>query len=302
MNLEIREDSTYTFTFQRVVDGLTKGLTSATLAIVGSDGEEYQTATAMTVSSNVATKAINFATDPTSLTYSRGRNYKAVITATYSDSTVEVIPRLFDIVLYPFVNQVSDQDLISENRMLENGIQEEGGEASSGSTTTLVDLNRSEANDWWNGGKLFVMPLLDDGKITEHTVTDFVSSTGTITFTPARTAVTTEAYTIRRSYQQQITTAGEIVQADIASNGKQAYLMIDSTQVNRLIIYKCLERWFQQARKAEGDQYDLQFNYYRGEYDKLFNSIPLMYDADDSGSIEEDEQQVGTFTIVEISR
>lgn len=302
-NLEIREDSSYTFTFSRTVDNALKGMTSASLLIYDSSGSVYQSSTAMTVSSNVATKAINFATDPTGLTYSKDRNYKVEYRVVWADTTVEYFAQFFDIVMYPFANLVTDQDLMDENRMIENGIQEEGGTASSGSTTTLVDLNRIESDDFWNGGKLFILPTDDTGKISEHTVTDFVKSTGTLTFTPALSGgVTTQSYTLRRSYQAQINQAGNIVRDDIAAQGKKAYLMVDSTQVNRLIVCKCLERYFQQIRKADGDQYDLQFKYYKEEYDKLFNSIPLLYDTDEDGSISTTEGTPSSFNIVEISR
>lgn len=301
-NLEIREDSSYTFTFSRTVDNALKGMTSATLVIYNPSGTEYQSSTAMTVTSNVATKAIDFATDPTDKEYSRDRNYKVEFRITWADATVEHFAQFFDLVMYPFANLVKDQDLMDENRMVENGIQEEGGTASSGSTTTIVDLNRIESDDFWNGGKLFILPTDDTGKISEHTVTDFVKSTGTLTFTPALSGgVTTQSYTLRRSYQAQINQAGNIVRDDIAAQGKQAYLMVDSTQVNRLIILKCLERYFQQIRKEEGDQYDLQFKYYKSEYEKLFNSIPLLYDADDDGSISTTEAEAGQFSVTSMS-
>lgn len=301
MNLEIKEDSTYTFTFERTVDNLTKGLTSATIAILSKGGATYQTATAMTVASNVATKSINFATDPTAGEYSLGRFWQAVIVATYADSTTETIVRFFDIVRYPFVNQVKDQDLIDENRYVAEGIQDFGGTASSGSDSTLVDLNRAESDDYWNGGKLFILPLVDTDKVTEHTVTDFVKSTGTLTFTPTRTAVTLEQYTLRRSYQAQINLAGKIVQEDLLAQTKLAYLCVDSTQLNRLIVYKCLERYFQPLREQENDKWDLQFKYYQGEYKKLFDSIPLTYDASDDGAIDDDEQTVN-LAVINLSR
>lgn len=302
MNLEIREDSSYTFTFSKTVDNALKAMTSAQLLIYSNGGTVLQSATAMTVSSNVASKTIDFSTDPTGSTYDRARNYKAEYRVTWADATVEYVAQLFDIVMYPFVNLVTDQNLIDENRMVEMGIQEEGGKASSGTTNTLIDLARVEPDDWWNGGKIFILPLLDDGKIYEVTVTDFVKSTGTLTFTPAiPAAVTTESYTLRRSYQTQINQAGNIVRDDIASQGKRAYLMIDTTQLNRLIIYKAMERYFQQIRKSDTDQYHLQFDYYKKEYDKLFISIPLLYDADEDGSISDTEEESGSFSIVEVS-
>jgi len=68
-------------------------------------------------------------------------------------------------------------------------------------------------------------------------VTNFVKAGGIIYFDPPRdTAVTTERYSIRRSYQKLIDNAGDRVKEMIYIQNNQAYLLIDSTQVNRLIV------------------------------------------------------------------
>lgn len=301
MNLEVVEESSYTFSFERIESNATKELTSATLRILSAGGAVYQAAVAMTVSANIATKAINFATNPTGLAYAIGRDWQAEFSLTYADATTEKIVRFFDIVRYLFVNLVTDLLVIDENKFLEDGIQAQAGRASSGSTSTLVDVNRVEANDFWNGGKLIILPILDTGKVSEHKITAFVKSTGTITFTPVSEAVTTESYTIRKSYQTSITTAGDIVREDMLSQSKRAYLMVDSTQLNRLILYKFMERYFQQVRKAKDDEYDLQFQYYGAKYKELFQAIPLTYDLNEDGKIGADEI-ASTFAVLNLSR
>jgi len=65
--------------------------------------------------------------------------------------------------------------------------------ADSGTTTTLVDATRTEADDFWNGALL----VFTSGTNSGHTaaVTDFDAASDTITFAPAvPNAVTTEAY------------------------------------------------------------------------------------------------------------
>ena len=67
--------------------------------------------------------------------------------------------------------------------------------ADSGTTTTLVDAARTEADDHWNGSLLVFTTGANDGYTA--IVTDFDAATNTITFTPAvPTAVTTEFYTL----------------------------------------------------------------------------------------------------------
>ncbi len=60
------------------------------------------------------------------------------------------------------------------------------GSVDSGSTTTMVDSNRTEADDYWNGASIQVET--SSGTWEEATVTDFVASTDTITFSPAMSA------------------------------------------------------------------------------------------------------------------
>lgn len=298
MNIEIAEDTSYTFTYTKTDSGAVPGtITTATLRILGPTGSVYQASTAMTIASPNATKAINFATDPTDLTYSRDRNYQVEYTIDGS-----VYREFFDLVRVPFSNRVVDQDLINENRLMLDGVAEQSGVASSGTTLTLVDLGQSESDDHWNGGQITILPLTDTGVVIERLVTDYVKSTGTITFTPAATAVTTERYFIRRSYKAMTDAAADRVREDILSQGNPAYLLIDSTQVKRLIVLKTLESYFQQMRSAEGDKYDLQFKYYETEYKRQLAAIPLIIDIDDSGGIDSEEEKGQAFMSVAVSR
>lgn len=64
------------------------------------------------------------------------------------------------------------------------------GKADSGSTTTLVDSARTEADDYWNGWTLEIVSTTDGGapQGESKTVTDFVASTDTITVSSAFSA------------------------------------------------------------------------------------------------------------------
>jgi hypothetical protein len=246
---------------------------------------------AMTISSNVATESVDFSSDPSAGTWSIGRNYKAVMII---DGVTRV--RLFDIVKYPFVNEVEQSDLESENKQgIELAGTTEEGTADSGTVNTLTDSTKIGADDP-TGGKLFVYPLTASGITTEHTVTGFTTGTGQIAFTPDRAAVTTETYQYRTSFDNDITRAGNIVQADLLKFEKRAYLIIDNTQINDLIIYKFFERLYalKRSNATEDDTNNVKYIYYKELYQSTLDGLPLNYDLNEDGVIGEDETAVTT--------
>jgi hypothetical protein len=298
VNIEIAEDATYIFSFTKTDFGAVPGdITTATLRILGPDGAEYKASTAMTIADPSATLSVNFASDPTGKTYSRARNYTVEYTIDGS-----VYKEFFDIVRTPFANRVVDQDLIDENHYLLDGQAEQTGIATSGNTVTLVDTARNEPDDYWNGGKIFIYPLVDTGNVVERLITDWVKSTGTFTFTPAVTSITTEGYSVRRSYKTLTDNAANRVREDIGAQGHPAYLLIDFTSMKRLTVLKALEMYFQQMRSAKDDKYDLQFEHYKEEYLRQFNAIPLQMDIDDDGTISEEEAKGSSFMSVSMRR
>jgi hypothetical protein len=138
--------------------------------------------------------------------------------------------------------------------------------------------------------------------VLEFLVTDFVKATGTLTFTPATTAITTENYFIRKSYKGLADRASRRVREDIGAQGHPAYLLIDSTQANRLIVLKALEMYFQQLRSATDDKFDLQFKHYQSEYKEQLAGIPLQMDIDDDGAISDEEAKGNNFASIRLSR
>lgn len=297
MSLEVRIDSQYTFTYEKIRSDLPQLITDATIAIYNSNGDEMLAETTMSVAINVATYNVDFSVDPTDLEWELGENYKVVYTI-----DGEVIVYFFSIVNYPFVNPVTDQDLITENPIVKKGTWEVKGQADSGTTDTIIDTERTEVNEYWYGGIIEILPLDDSNQITSHRVTDYDATVNTITFSPARSSsITTENYVLRRSYQSQIDLAGEKVVEDLNKNAKRAYLLIDSTQCKRLVVYKFFETYFQALRDAEGDKNDLQFKYYAEKYASELNNLKVDYDENEDGDISEEEKGASNF-VVEIVR
>ena len=301
MNLEVREDQTdYRFAYSKVVNDLPVNITNASYRILGTSGSVFVSATNMDIIDNTASAVIDFSVNPGSNKYDRGRNYRFEMTI-----DGQVINQFFNIVRYPFVNLVNDEDLIDENDYLASGVALKTGQANSvGNTdaTILIDSNRVEADAYWQGGEIKIFPLTDTNPITEHQVTNYLKAGGIIYFDPPRsTAPTTERYSIRRSYQKMIDIAGDRVKEHIQVQNEDAYLLIDSTQVNRLIVLKAIANFFQVKRKEKDDEYDIQFQFYTSEYEKLFASINLMFDEDDSGAIDPVEQNKN-FTVSSLVR
>lgn len=285
--IEVRKDSTYTFThFIESQNNLIVPST-ATIVITDSAGTSLLSSTAMTIS---AAGVCTYAWDSSGVDV--GMNYLV----TYQLDSYEPVIRLFDIMCYPFVNNVTDSDLFAEYRGLKSNSYENSGIAQSGSTTTLVDVNRAEKDNHWKGGQI---EIYQGQSVLVLDIVSSVQSTNTITFTPTlSTAVTTENYTIRQSYQEDINTAGKKVQLYFKSLEKRAYLVIDSYTLKQLIIYEVMKQYFFENIKANDDEQSIKYNHYATMYKSTLESLKLVYDNDSDGVIDDGEEDDTTGKIV----
>jgi hypothetical protein len=205
----------------------------------------------------------------------------------YKIDSLTPVVRFFDIYKYPFVIDVTDDDLIQENRSIKNGSWQIAGNSQSGNTVTLADGDTIGNNDTWDGG---LIEIFQDQNIETRKITGFNNTTGTFTFTPAlQIAVTTNEYTVRKSFQDKINIAGIKVQKDFRALNKRAYLVIDHLQVKWLIIYKFFEDYFGNLVKEIDDEYDIQYKKYSDLYKNELQSISLVYDENEDAVIVEDE-------------
>ena len=93
MNIEAREDSSYTFTYTNIVNGLASDITTATIALFDKAGTTQLATTAMSIAANVATYTVDFSGTPAGGAWDLDMNYKAVVII-----DGDYIVRLFDIV------------------------------------------------------------------------------------------------------------------------------------------------------------------------------------------------------------
>jgi hypothetical protein len=279
MNLEARYQATsYIFTYELIESNLPVNITTAVITIKDDSGNivnSYEDQ-GMTINGNVAT----FDADLSSMDISMNNIAEMVINGTYHT-------RLYDIVRYPFYNEVIDDDLFNENDRLRREQSEVTGEADSGTTTTLIDSERDEIDGFFNGGRI---KIWEDANIESsyHTISSWTSNT--ITFTPARDTAVADGtyYSLRRSYQSQIDRAGEKVQIELKKNDMRAYMVLDQYQLNDIIVYRFFVDYYQQLRKEEDDEFDLQYKYYLEEYKSAIAGIPLIYDKDQDGVPDEE--------------
>jgi hypothetical protein len=64
----------------------------------------------------------------------------------------------------------------------------------------------------------------------------------------------------------------------------RAYMVLDQYQLKDMIVYRFFMDYYQQLRKEENDEFDLQFQYYKEEYNQAIAGIPLVYDSDQDGT------------------
>ena len=286
MNLEVKQGSTnFIFSFTNYVNDVESNISTADIVIQNNAGTELVSSTSMTISGATATYTLN-ASNTTN--YPIDRNFKAILTIDGIDRV-----RLFDVVKYPFVNEVNIDSLRKENRSaLELAGFKYDGDSESGTTSTLIDSSLI-GQDTFAGGEITIYPLDNNVRAESFTVTDFNDSTGEITFSPARsTAITSERFTIRRSFKEDIERASVIVQSDLWKKNKRAYLILDNTQINNMIIYKFFERMFGKKKTTNNDDDSnyVQYIYYKDLYMSEFEGLPLVYDLNENGHIDDNEE------------
>jgi hypothetical protein len=285
MNIEVKVDSTHTFTYTKVEKNTAVSISTATIAITDAAGKEILAATGMTISGNVAT----YNWDSTGQDI--GSNY---IVNYVIDS--ECINRFFDIYYYPFLNKVVDSDLFALDDYIKKDKWEVSGSASSGSTSTLIDLNLGETDDYYNGGVLEIMrPSGSDVR----TITDYDAASGKITFSPVVTSAVADGtgYAARKSYQDLIDEAGELVQERFAQMEKRAYLLIDHSQIKKPIVFQALELFYVNKRKEPQDEWDLKMQYYTQKLETYFETTIWKYDANMSGDLDYSSEESVTSRI-----
>ena len=159
-------------------------------------------------------------------------NYKATITYVYSSNTYYTT-LYYDVVNVILHKVIADTDITDELPQLKDNGWRVNGTADSGSTTTIADteLTRYE-DDYFTGGFAY---SIDRDETRD--ITDFVSSTGTVTTDAFSGAIATDKYVLTRSYSKEIQRAFDKIEERLRQKGRRPDLVLDPYDLREVHIY-----------------------------------------------------------------
>ena len=213
-------------------------------------------------------------------------NYKAVITYTYNSIsyTATVFYNVVNSILRPVI---TDDDIINELPQLRDNGLKIHGVATSGSTTTIVDINlKRYPDDYFTGGLGYSVTRDETREIT-----DFVSSTGTVTTTSFTGAIATDKYILTRSFTREIQRAFEKLESMLTQAGRRPNSVLDSYDLREVHILLAVA---EACKGLASEQDNLWWGLWQ-HYDKrayaVFKDLNLKYDDSDDGVLSGGEGQ-----------
>lgn len=279
--IEIAVNQDYIFELQKFDKGLPIVPTVATVKIFDNGGVEVSSGSASISAIGVMSYTFTSAQNT-----QKAENFR--IQWTY-DGNIE--NHLFDVVQVPINNVVIDADLYTYIPEMRTKLYTYSGVTTGGSTTTIIDASLATDERDYKGGMLQVVNGAD---LHEARVIDFVKSSGTVTFSPARAdaVIAGEQYLIRESYSTLIDVAfDDYVMRDVRAKVGIAAGYIDGKAVKKLIIFKALEIYARSMREAELDKWDAIAKDMAVNYSAELNKMRLPYDRNGDGNISEAENK-----------
>lgn len=271
-------------TFQTYIyeDGLKIVPTSATITVNKPNSEDdLITAQAMTVGGDgLLSYALTSGNNDT-----LDKNYQAVISYVVDAVTFEAVV-YYDVVNHKLQYVITDDDLMKELPQISEQGYREYGTATSGSATTIVDLELQRfADNYFNGGL-----AVDLDNEEKREITNFVSSTGTVTTTTFSNAISTNKYMLVRSYTREIETAFDKIKSMIKMDGQNPEQFTDGDDLKLVHIYLSVAEVCKSFSTAtESYWWDL-WQKYETKGEKLFDSIEYKYDDNNDGIISSGEE------------
>ncbi len=216
-------------------------------------------------------------------------NYKAVI-AYVSGGTTFYTTLFYDVVKVKLHKVITDQDIIDELPQLRDSGWRVTGTADSGSTTTIVDaelIDRDEyPDDHFMGGKAYSIT-----RDETRDITDFVQSTGTLTTKAFSGAIATDKYVLTRSFTREIQTAFEDIEDLLTRMGKRAQLILDPYDIRKPHIFQTVANICKgMATDVEGTIWWEFMNLYERKVDRFFKNTTFKYDTSEDGFISGSEE------------
>ncbi|MEE9615277.1 MAG: hypothetical protein V3W31_10085 [Thermodesulfobacteriota bacterium] len=207
-------------------------------------------------------------------------NYKAVVSYVYNAVTY-TLTLFYDVVHSKLVKVVTDEDVVSELPQLKDNGWRVHGTAESGSSTTLVDteLQRYD-DDYFTGGLAY---SIDKDETRE--VTDFVSSTGTVTTEPFSSAISTDKYVLTRSFSKEIQRGFEKIEEALVRRGKRPHLVLDPYDLREVHIYFSVAEACKGLVAGHGEFWWQMWKDYEKKAEDTFSGINFKYDSSGDGYV-----------------
>ncbi len=225
-------------------------------------------------------------------------NYKAVI-AYVSGSDTFYTTLFYDVVKVILHIVITDQDVIDELPQLRDSGWSVEGTADSGSSTTIVDaelVDREEyPDDHFMGGKAY---SIDRNETRD--ITGFVRSTGTLTTKAFSGAISTDKYVLTRSFTREIQRAFDKIEDRLNRMGRRAHLILDPYDLREAHIYQTVADICKgMATDVEGTIWWEFMNLYEMKVNWFFKNTTFKYDISKDGYISgsEEDQKPGRRTI-----
>lgn len=223
-------------------------------------------------------------------------NYKAVVSYVVSGTTYNVT-LFYDVIKAKMFSVVTDEDVVDELPQLKDKGWKIHGTADSGSASTIVDAElKRYADDYFTGGLAYSITQDETREVS-----DFVSSTGTVTVAEDfSSAVSTDKYILTRSFTKEIRRAFEKLEELLNRSGKRAHLILDPYDLREVhILMAVAEVCKGMTSDGEGSYWWEMWQHYDERSFAVFNKLNLKYDASEDGYISgaEEEHRPGKKTI-----
>lgn len=212
-------------------------------------------------------------------------NYKTEISYVVDGDTIKAF-LYYDVVNSIVQTVITDDDVILELPQLRDSGQRAHGTATSGSTTTIINIGlKTFSDDFFTGGRATSF----DQDLTRD-ITDFVSSTGTVTTEAFPSAISTDKYLLVRSYSREIIRAMEKIEQNLREKGRRAHLIIDSYDLRNAHIFHTVAEVCKGLSSDQDDVWWALWKDYESRAGQAMRNINLKYDESEDGVISPGEE------------
>jgi hypothetical protein len=224
-------------------------------------------------------------------------NYKAVIAYVLGGET------FYETLFYDVVNAIlskviTDDDLFLELPSLRPLKWKIHGQADSGSTTTIVDAelkdNQEYFDDYFTGGTAY---SIDRDETRD--ITDFVASTGTLTTIAFSGVISTDKYILSRSFSREIQRSFEKIEEKIVNLGRRPELILDPYDLREIHILFAVAEVCKGLMTINEEFYWALMDRYEEKGEVAFRDKEFKYDKSDDGiiSASEEPDRIGKTTV-----